>query len=171
MQSRIRSWPRCDEFLNSKAKNPSGPRFVLGKHERLALNVNATFLSCVVTSISPAMLLFLASGWIFQLRSRSLKSDFSGKVISFNVWVFLSFWDNFTHIFIRFMGIYIQTLTDHLCNPLFGLSSGERRFWASCGRRVMNVRASENTRTIPVCIFMMRVCSIKIPTQKTNTIF
>lgn len=157
----LRCWPRCDEFLNSKAKKPLGPRFVWSKQERQALNLNATFLSCVVTSISPAMLLFLASGWIFQLPSRSLKSYISDKIIIFNVSItitmfpcILSFWDNFTHIATRVFGISLLTLTDHLCNRISGLSSGERRELVSmkinlnpsqclCGRRLMNVRASE----------------------------
>lgn len=98
MHSRSRSWPRCDEFLNSKAKNPSGPGLVLGKHERQALNLNATFLSCVVASISPAVLLFLASGWIFQLCSRFLKSYFSGKIIVFNVSILVILRQFHTHI-------------------------------------------------------------------------
>lgn len=60
MHSWIRSWPRCFEFTNSGAKTVSCPCSLLGKHECLALNFNATFLSFVVKTISPCRLLFLA---------------------------------------------------------------------------------------------------------------
>ncbi len=53
----------------------SCPCFLLGKHECLALNHNATFLSFVVRAISPSKLLFLASQRIFgSIVPASLKS-------------------------------------------------------------------------------------------------
>lgn len=78
MHSWIRGWPRCFEFTNSGAKNMSCPYFLLGKHERLALNLNATFLSFVVRTIS-SVLSFLASWWMFGLLCEVLKSFLEGQ--------------------------------------------------------------------------------------------
>lgn len=60
----LESRPKCFEFTNSGAKTMSCPCFLLGKHERLALHFNATFISFVVKTTVCVLLLcfsFLAS--------------------------------------------------------------------------------------------------------------
>lgn len=58
----------------------SCPCFLLGKHECLALNFNATLLSFVVKTINPSMLLLLPSeGIIGFIVPEALQSFFSMK--------------------------------------------------------------------------------------------